>query len=464
MYAIKEQEFTAALIKFILKINYEDIPEIVLERAKLMVLDNIGVQLAGSSFKIGKIIKEYLEYLGGNKQATVIGLQRKAPCAIAAWANGVLAHALDIDDGDRRGVHSHPSCKSLPAALAVGEYIGVSGKDLLTAFILSTEIQIKVGMLVQPSHFKRGFHGTGTFGVFGAATAAGKLLKLEEKELLYAFGIAGSVTNALCINIATMTKAYHAGNAAEQGVKAALLAKNGWQSSTKIIEGQCGFAQAMSDEFYSNLGNSDILEKMRKIILQLGNQWEIEEPGIYFKAYPSCGYMQHYIDLAIKISKKYNIEIDQIDSVEIGADAISIDLHNLAGDKIPDDGFHARYNIAAGVAVGLSKRSCDIDLFEDIIFRDQKLRELINKIKTYPDSDRIVKVKLKNGKVYTEIVRMEKYKNISGPTLELTKEEVYEKFKKSARKKLSQGKVEKLFELINNLEAVTDVKEITSFL
>lgn len=473
----KDNEVTKKFVQFIKKIKYEDIPLQVIEKAKLIILDSFANQIAAATFPIGTMIRNYLLNFEGKEQSTVVGFNKKMPCEIAAWANATLAHGLDIDGGDIRGVHAHPSCKSLPVSLAVGEYIKANGKDLLTAFILSEEIQIKIGSIVQPSHFKRGFHGTGTFGVFGSCAAAGKLLNLTEDELVYAFGIAGSLVNALAVNMGTMTKSLHAGNAAQQGIKAVLLAKGGWKSTEQIIEARSGFCQAMSDEYFSEAGRASISKKMFISTLKLGDPWEIENPGIYFKAYPSCGYMQPGIELVIKMAKENDINIDQIEEVQLGVDAMCVDFAELAGgSQIANDGYQARYNLAAGIAVGLSRRSAYIDDFIDEVFRDPGMVKLMKKIRFYIEPEivkngytnkgRIIRIKMKDGSKYVGKTELEKNKVIDerSPSFEMPKERIKEKYWSLSGRLLSSKKSEMLYEFVNDLENIDNLIAITEIL
>lgn len=473
----KDNKVTKKFVQFIKKIKYEDIPLQVIEKAKLIILDSFANQIAAATFPIGTMIRNYLQNFMGKEQSTVVGFNKKVPCELAAWANATLAHGLDIDGGDIRGVHAHPSCKSLPVSLAVGEYIKANGKDLLTAFILSEEIQIKIGSIVQPSHIKRGFHGTGTFGVFGSCAAAGKLLNLAEEELVFAFGIAGSLVNALAVNMGTMTKSLHAGNAAQQGIKAVLLAKNGWKSTEQIIEARSGFCQAMSDEFFSEAGSASISKKMFISTLNLGDPWEIENPGIYFKAHPSCGYMQPGIELAIKMTQEYNINIDKIEEVQLGVDAMCVDLAELAGGgQIAKDGYQARYNLAAGIAVGLSRRSAGIDDFIDEIFRNPQIVKLMKKIRFYIDpeivkngytnKECIIKIKMKDGAQFVGNTELEANKvlNERSPSFKMSKERIKEKYRSLSGRLLSSKKTEMLYELVDNLENIDNLREITAVL
>ena len=465
---------TKKFVNFIKKVKYENIPPQVVEKAKLLILDSFGNQIAAATFPIGTMMRKYLQNFNGKEQSTVVGFNKKVPCELAAWANATLAHGLDIDGGDLRGVHAHPSSKSLPVSLAVGEYIKANGKKLLTAFILSEEIQIKIGSIVQPSHLKRGFHATGTFSVFGSCAAAGKLLNLTEEELVYAFGIAGSLANGLSINQGTMTKSLHAGNSAQQGVKAVLLAQNGWKSTEQIIEGRSGFCQSMSDEYFSEAGSASISKKMYISTLKLGDPWEIDIPGVYFKVYPSGGYMQSGIELAIKMAQEHDINVDQVKEIQLGVDAISIDLAELCGGgKIANDGYQARYNLAAGISVGLSKRSAGIDDFTDDVIKDPRMIKLMKKVNFYIDPEIVkngytnkgckITITMKDGSKYFGENKSEKNKALDerSPAFKMSKDRVEEKYWSLSNRLLSSQKAKLLYQLVNDLENVSNLTDIT---
>ncbi|NIN52077.1 MAG: MmgE/PrpD family protein, partial [Nitrososphaeria archaeon] len=217
------QEVTKTLADFASSVRFSDLPEEALRHSKKCILDLLGVALAGSMTIPGRIIIDFVKKLGGEPEATVISSPLMVPCTNAALANGTLAHALELDDGSRYAM-GHPGVVVIPAALAAAESNDVSGKDLITAVVLGYETFIRLGSAVNPSHFRRGFHTTGTCGTFAAAVAAGKILGLDEDGMANALGLAGTQSAGLFefVSDGSMSKPLHPGRSAQSGVLAVL--------------------------------------------------------------------------------------------------------------------------------------------------------------------------------------------------------------------------------------------------
>jgi 2-methylcitrate dehydratase PrpD len=457
---------TRRLVDFILDTNYEDIPKDVMERAKMMILDNLGVQLAAAAFPLGKIIKGYLNDQGGREQSTVVGLGLKTSCTNAAWANATLAHGLDNDDGDLSGVHAHPTSKTLPSTLSVGEFVKANGKEALVAFVLGTEAQIRIASMVEPSHFDSGFHTAGTVGTFGAVVTAGKLLGLDADQMLNAFGIAGSAAAGLKINFGSMVKGYHAGHAAEQGVKAALLGKRGWKATKKILEGRSGFCQVMSREY----------DMKKDVVLQgLGEHWDMLDPGIYFKRYAGCGALTSICGVIISMAKRHDINPNDVALVEVGTDAslkVSILTYSKEVDGLPTDAYEARYSVPAAVAISIIRRKAGIEDITDEIVQDPKTVQLMKKVKHYidpqvrrfrdfPNPRQTFKIKMQDGREYFETIEPSKPLPKEAQRI-TTREEVLAKYKKNAKLILCEDKIEKAVNIIDELEKIDDIRTLAA--
>src|SRR5690349_23287465 len=230
---------TRYVAEFIVNTRYENIPREVVELGKKHILDGFGLALSGSVGETGPLVHKYLEQGGFQPgEATVAGTALKVAPRFAAFANGVAIHNDDFDDTqlaaakDRvYGLLTHPTAPVLSAALALAESRSLSGKDLLLAYNLGVEVETKISEAIAPRHYEDGFHSTGTAGVFGAATAAAKLMGVDRPRLLRALGIAGSEAAGLRENFGTMTKPFHAGRAAESGIVAAEFASLGWTAT-----------------------------------------------------------------------------------------------------------------------------------------------------------------------------------------------------------------------------------------
>ena len=236
---------TEKLAKFIVETIYESIPPEVVHAAKRVVMDTLGVIIAGSQEPAGKIISSFVRNLGEKPRATVVGAGFRTSSPNAALTNGTMAHALDYDDFNYMGGSGHPSIALLPAVLAIGEDLRASGKAVLEALILGFELWAKLlGSGIDPR--SQGFHPTPVIGTMGAAAAAAKLLGLDVKQTQMVMGIASTHASGLARNRGTMTKPYHGGNAARSGVVAAMLVKEGFTAATDIIDGKFGFCDAFA--------------------------------------------------------------------------------------------------------------------------------------------------------------------------------------------------------------------------
>ena len=281
---------TAEVAEFIAATDYGAIPAEVVAMGKKHILDGLGLALAGGVAHSGKIVHRYLEQFEGarGKPASVIGTRLRVAPRFAAFANGVAIHADDYDDTqlavakDRvYGLLTHPTAPALPAALAVAERDGRSGKDLMTAYHLGVEVECKIAEAIDPRHYQHGFHSTATCGTFGAAAAAAKLLGLSVEAARRALSIAASQAAGLRENFGTMTKPFHAGRAAESGLTAAEFAHLGWSAAPNILEADRGFFRAAG-------GGYD----PAAIRGRLGRPWTFVSPGVSIKPHP-CGSLTH---------------------------------------------------------------------------------------------------------------------------------------------------------------------------
>ena len=257
----------------VLNTRFKDIPPEVVKVTKRDILDTLGCALAGSSSPGTKELLEVLKEFAGRQESTVWLFGERLPSVHAALANGSMAHARDFDDTYDLGL-VHVGASTVPAAFAIAERKGkVSGKDIITACALGQDMILRMAASVTQWN---DFHATGTLGIFGSAAAAGKLLNLNENEMISALGIAyaQSSGNAQAMHDGVLSKRLQPANAARGGVFAALLAQNGFTGATQSLEGTSGFFKV----YYNN--NYD-----RKVLLaDLGKTFEGIKLG--FKPYP----------------------------------------------------------------------------------------------------------------------------------------------------------------------------------
>jgi 2-methylcitrate dehydratase PrpD len=301
---------TATLAAFVAGLTYDAIPPEVVTRTKTLTLDLLGSAVrarheAESTPSIMATLKALS--LDGDGIASVCADKKGYTPAIAAFLNGVLGHSLDFDD-THADSSLHPSAPVVPAALAVGELVGASGRDVLTAIIAGYEVCCRLGNALDPtSHYAKGFHPTATAGTFGAAAAVAKLYKLSPEQIISAFGVSGSQAAGslqFLVN-GSWNKRSQVGAAAMNGVIAGTLAREGFKGSTEAVEGKHGLLVGYSDNAHPDAAVAD-----------LGKVWETMKVGV--KPYPSCRYTHSAIDAMIAIKEELKLAPDQIESVEIG--------------------------------------------------------------------------------------------------------------------------------------------------
>ncbi|MGD0780082.1 MAG: MmgE/PrpD family protein [Dehalococcoidales bacterium] len=457
--------FTRGLSQFITRNNYEDLPGEVVTAAKFAILDFIGVVMAGSQDPSGRIISELVKENMSAPEATVIGWRYKASCSLAALANGSAGHALDYDDClDFSDVGlAHPTTGIFPAALAVGEKLHISGRDLITAYCLGIEAYAKTGLLTKESYVgKRGWEWTGVLGVMGASASVSKVLKLDENQTVRAFGIAASLASGLIRNFGAMAGHLHAGNAARNGVEACLLAQKGYTGRYGIIEIPGGFYNA-----YTGTTEPVQQQAMEENLKALGNPWNIIKPGLMFKAFP-CAHISHFgVDAGLQLRQKYSIDWRQIAEIEFRVPSF------MGGAGVPPEpqkGVEGRFSLAYCLSRALINGKLWISDFTDDSVKDPDTLWLMRKIKFVAQKqDRLngvfgyqeIVLKMNDGNTFSCKVEHPK----GEPQNPQTPEELEAKYRDCAEiahydKKTSS----RIKDLILNLEKVDDISQITTLI
>ncbi len=355
---------TEELAEFCVRTSYADLPANVLHAAKRDVINVIGVSIYASRDPSLSILLSLFEAEGGRERATIWGSSARTGLQNAALANGYLAHLEDYDDTHFPTV-LHPSAPTVPAAWAIAESGGRSGADLLAAVALGIEAICRISLAVHPWHYDAGWHITGTMGVFGGAVAAGKLLGLDAAGFVACLGIAGSQAAGVREAFGSMTKPFHAGNAARSGVVAALLAQGGFTATDRILEGRRGVAAVLSAE-------SDLT----RVTEGLGERWEIFNNGL--KPY-ACGVVNHpLIDACIELRNGDGFDLGAIEAIEADVHPLVLELVNLPEPKV---GLEGKFSVQHCVAVGLTDGAAYPEQFSDAKVTDPALIDLRRKVR-----------------------------------------------------------------------------------
>src|SRR2546425_6095722 len=238
-------DVTRTLAHYVVSGSYADLPPAVCREARRTLLNWMGCAVGGSRHEAVDVAISALAPFSGPPRASVLGRRERMDILNASLMNGISSHVFDFDDTHLKTV-IHPAGPVASAILALAEHRPVSGREFLHALVLGVEVECRIGNAVYPAHYDRGWHITGTTGVFGAAAAAGRLLGLSEQQMRWAFGLAATQPVGLREMFGTMTKSFHPGRAAQNGLTAALLAKEGFTSSEVGLEGRTGWAHVLS--------------------------------------------------------------------------------------------------------------------------------------------------------------------------------------------------------------------------
>jgi 2-methylcitrate dehydratase PrpD len=411
------EKTTKDLARFIEETNYEDLPETVSQQAKLCFLDFLSVSLRGSGTESAQIIRNIIGENGKNSKSTVIGGDKSIPLD-AALANGVSAHSLDLDDGHRLA-QIHPAACIIPAALALSEASGKTGKDFITSIVVGYQVAIHLGMILNPEHRNKGFHGTGTCGTLGAAAAAAKIIDLNMEEILNALGLAGTQAAGLLESDHTgsMGKHLHAGKAAQSGVLSVLLASEGFTGADTILEGKEGLFKAMSS--LETLENNNIWKH---------NLERYEILRVYFKKYPVCRHLHSSLEATINILKNNSLNSADIQEIIVETYAIAASHDNYHPQNM--EGIRQSLPLSIAIAIhegNLTVNNISRTIDNEITTTADKVRiKLDNNLNNLYPQKRPSKVTIKcKDNIYTQRVDLAK----GEPENPLRKDELLNKFR-----------------------------------
>ncbi|MDH3989315.1 MAG: MmgE/PrpD family protein [Gammaproteobacteria bacterium] len=436
---------TRQLASWIVNSKWEDVPQSARYEAVRSVFNWVGCCLGGARHETTERAISALAEFSGKPEATVLGRPERLDIMHTALMNGITSHVLDYDDTHLDTI-IHPAGPVASAILALAERLGTSGQDFMHAFILGVEAECRIGLAVYPSHYERGFHITGTAGVFGGTAAAGKLLGLNEQQMTWALGIAATQSAGLKEMFGTMCKSFHVGSAGQNGLKAALLASKNYTSSDGALEAKEGFAFTYSDE-----------QDFSKITDNLGESWEVEKNT--YKPF-SCGIVTHpIIDGCIQLRDEHQLTSEQIEKVSLRVNPLVI---KLTGKKTPQTGLEAKFSIFYISAASIIEGVAGPNQFTDEAVRDPEAIALRDRVEATIDEnvseeEAYVSITLKNGRVVDKHIEHA----IGSVQRPLTTEHLEQKFADQAQSALPMSQIENVMAMCWEIEGLDEVSEIS---
>ncbi len=437
-------EVTRQLARFVVASRWGDMPQVVRHEGERAILNWLGCALGGCRDETVERLLAALREFAGKPQATLLGRGERFDALTAACINAVSSNSLDFDDTHLRTV-IHPTVPVASALLALAEYRPLSGAEFLHAFILGVDAECRIGNAVSPAHYEGGWHITATCGVFGAAIAAGKALKLDARQMAWALGIAATQAAGIREMLGSMCKSYNMGHAARNGLAAALLAANNFTSSERALEAPRGFLNVFATR-------SDPAEITR----DLGSRWELMQNA--YKPYP-CGVVIHpVLDACLDLRAAHRIDPAQIAKIEVTINPLA---QQLCGNKSPRDSLEGKLSLYHSVAIALLEGGAGVHQYTDARVADARVTAFRDKIALSSDAaigkeQARVRITLTNGKsleMFVEHARGCLQRPMSDADLEA-------KFRSLAAAELASRAVEQLIEQCWSLASLPDAGAI----
>jgi len=443
---------TRVLAEYAAGLTYDDLPPDVRDRARDCVQDTVGIGIFGAGLPWSRIIVDYATRNAGAGPCSVFGMPDAAISApFAALANGALAHAFEMDSLRTQGAGVHPA-GTAAAALAVGEEIGATGKELITAFVAGMEVMTRIGLATRHTPEEKGFHAPGLTGVFGAAVAAGKLYGLDARAMTHALGIGGSLCSGLLEFAKSgkggMVKRLHLGRSAEGGILAASLAREGFGGPDTVLEGVFGFLAAFTNE-----------PAVEKLIEGLGETWETRT--ICFKRC-ACHITAHApIEALEELRAEHGFSAEDVKTLTIGTNQKVLDNHDI---RAPRDMMAAQYSVPFPVALSMFHDAADPHSFLNVNIADPAILDVVTRIRLElfeetrkPGQARVckVEVELADGRTVGKTMT-----DWTGTATRPMSVDAFDGKFRMATRAMGEEKAEALIARIKDLENVPDISTL----
>jgi 2-methylcitrate dehydratase PrpD len=447
-------ELTRQAANFVAAINPGALPLQCVNAARIGFLDCVGVMIAGAHEPAPRIVARMVPTSTSNDAALEIPSGRQLSAPDAALVNGVAAHVLDYDDVALAG---HPSAVLVPAILAEGWTLDASGADVIAAYVAGYELWALLEEMEPGQLHDRGFHPTALLGTLATAAACARLHGLNAERTAHAVAIAASMAAGLVANFGTMTKSFHAGRAAQSGVLAARLAKEGFTASPDVLEHRTGFMRAFSPSGTPRVDGGD---------LGLGSNWRMPTHGLNVKRYPTCYCTHRAIDAMIDLAKAHDLKPDAVAEIRVRTGATQM---LMLRNATPRTALEAKFSMQFAMAAALVARRVGLSELTDEFVRRPEIAANLGKVtcttvdETMPElrpmaPDDRVSVVLTNGAVIEHAPVAYPKGSWKRP---LAREELEEKFLDCAMRKLDRTHAKELFDqlwAVDDLRSVRDLK------
>jgi 2-methylcitrate dehydratase PrpD len=447
-----------SIASFASSLRLAEIPEPVVNAAKLHFLDAIGVGLAASTVPLSAPWADAARRIGGAGPATVLGREEGLSATAAAMVNGALIHSLEYDDTHIQSV-VHGGAVAAPAALAVAEQANASGAELLAGYIAAWEVMVRLGLAAPGAYQANGFQISAVGGAIGAAAAAAVIDGSGEDATVSALGIAGSQASGLLefLSDGSTVKALHPGWAAHTGIAAVALAASGMTGPETVIDGRFGFLSCFARD-------SAAAGRLTRHLDDLGAVWHL--PDAAFKLYPCCHYIHPFLEAMQMLCE--GLDPAEIASVNcrVPPPAAALICEPWVRRQCPASGYDGKWGLAYCLAALVTDGRVDVETFTDppaaeTVALARRIEWQSMEDHRFPERfEAVVELQLKDG-----TSRSKRVDSVRGaPDRPIPKSEVEDKFHANARCALPQATVERLFDALHSLDTVQRISGVSRLL
>lgn len=423
--------------------------------SRTAIIDTLGVTLAGLAEACTANLLRTPGVAEAPGPCTLLGTSRKTSALDAAFVNGTASHALDYDDFSQP-MGGHQSVPLVSPLLAVAEQRGLSGAQLIQAYVVGIEIEIRLARAVNFHHYDKGWHPTATLGVFGTAAAVGHMIGLDQARLTVALAIAASLASGLKANFGTMVKPLHVGQCCRNGLLAALLAEAGYDANPAALEHKQGFLNAF---------NGPGLYDAERIFQDWADPLEVTSPTMGLKQFPCCGSTHPAISMALALREQEGVQADDVQRIEIMPHPRRLPHTDNPDPHTP---LQAKFSVQYSVARALLDGAVRLKHFEGEAHMDPRIRELLGKTTALPHpgmaddaEDQFgaeVRVTLRDGRVAAR--RVDRLIGRGGDN-PMSSDELWEKFQDCGRRALPKQDLLPLFERLETFEKIGNLRDLT---
>ncbi len=439
----------------------DEIPGAVRDDARWRLMDTIGVALAGSRMDYAESVRTVFAEMGGKPEATAIGFGPKMPAGMAGFVNGAYAHGPDYDD-----THSvamvHIGCLAVPSALAMAERCGSTGGEMLTALIAGAEVGLRIGAAAPHRFHMRGFHATGVVGPFTSAVAAGRLLRLDARQLTDAMGLVGSQAAGLLVGLhdGSWVKRLHPGWSVQAGITAALLAQRGFLGPHEVLENPWGLYGVL-------LHGDERPAKLKLVTKGLGETWLM--PATTYKPYSSGAWNHSTMDAVRTIMRSSGVVHQEISRVDVAVpeECIPIVCEPRAAKTHPATAYHMKFSLPYSTAILAVLGHANIEDYTEEVRANPAIAELASRIFCVGDPAMApdgfparVALETTDGRRYEEFVPAQR----GGPGNPMSAQDHREKFRANAAPSLGEGRAQEASAAIEAAWELDRVGELTRLL